>query len=337
MKKVVHFHRKPYPGAFSIEGLFSAIRETLLDLGCEVELAVAPCSSRGLFDRLSNLLWARKQRGEVNHITGDINYLTLVLPRSRTVLTIHDLNTLHRLRGVKRWIYKTLWFSLPIRYSSITTVISNETKRAVLAEFTLEEQRIVVIPNAVSPTYKPCPKDFNAERPRILQIGTKRNKNLLRLVAALEGIKCHLHIIGTPDDEATAAISKSGITCTLDSNLTEEEMCDAYREADIVSFVSTAEGFGMPIIESQYIERPVVTSNVSSMPEIAGNGACLVNPYDVADIRRGFLRVVRDEAYRKQLIEAGRHNRKNFDLETVAKLYLQLYERISTDVKDRIA
>ena len=326
--KVVHFHRKPYPGAYSIEGLFSTIRQALLNLGCEVEVAVAPCGSRGLTDRFCNMLWARKQRGELNHVTGDINYLALVLPKSRTILTIHDLNTLQRLNGLKRWIYKTLWFTLPLRRSAITTVISNETKRTVLEEFGMEEDRIVVIPNAVSPIYQPSPKDFNAEQPRILQIGTKRNKNLPRLIAALKGIRCHLHIIGKPDRETMDTLAKCHVSHTHESNLSEQELYAAYREADIVSFVSTAEGFGMPIIEAQFTERPVITSSVSSMPEVAGDGACLVDPYDIADIRQGLLRVINEDEYRKQLIEAGRVNRRNYDLKNVARRYLRIYEKV---------
>jgi glycosyltransferase involved in cell wall biosynthesis len=84
----------------------------------------------------------------------------------------------------------------------------------------------------------------------------------------------------------------------------------------------------MPIIEAQWVERPVVTSNCSSMPEVAGDSACLVNPYDVKSIRCGLRRVIEDVAYRESLIERGRKNRERFSLNAVARQYLSLYEQL---------
>ncbi len=82
-------------------------------------------------------------------------------------------------------------------------------------------------------------------------------------------------------------------------------MLEAYHRADIVSLVSTYEGFGMPIIEGQAIGRAVIAGNVASMPEIAGDGACLVDPYDVPAIRTGILRIINDPEYRESLIARG--------------------------------
>jgi glycosyltransferase involved in cell wall biosynthesis len=123
-------------------------------------------------------------------------------------------------------------------------------------------------------------------------------------------------------------LESADVPYTTAENLSEQQMVEEYRHADLVSFTSIYEGFGMPIVEAQWVERPVVTSNVSSMPEVAGDGACLVDPYDVTSIRRGLERVMGDADYRSELIEAGRANRARFSLPTVAGQYLDLYGAI---------
>ena len=84
----------------------------------------------------------------------------------------------------------------------------------------------------------------------------------------------------------------------------------------------------MPIIEANSVERAVLTSNVASMPEVAGDAACLIDPFDVESIREGLLKIIRDEEYRNRIIENGRKNRDRFSSESIAKMYYQLYEEI---------
>ena len=110
--------------------------------------------------------------------------------------------------------------------------------------------------------------------------------------------------------------------------LTLSEIVEEYQQADIVTLVSTNEGFGMPIVEAQWMERVVITSSVSSMPEVAGNGALFVNPFDVADIRAGLLRLMEDAELRSSLIEQGRINRARFEAEKVSAQYAELYRRV---------
>jgi glycosyltransferase involved in cell wall biosynthesis len=105
-------------------------------------------------------------------------------------------------------------------------------------------------------------------------------------------------------------------------------MCTAYHEADILLFCSTIEGFGMPILEAQTVGRVVVTSNISSMPEVAGNGACLVDPLSISDIRNAIEWVCTSDDYRESLIQHGFENVKRFNPRTVARQYEAVYERV---------
>jgi glycosyltransferase involved in cell wall biosynthesis len=265
----------------------------------------------------------------VNHVTGDIHFLALGLRGERTILTIHDCHTLERLRGVRRWLFKRLWFDLPIRRAAMVTVISHETKRQLIGHLGALPEKIEVIPDAVSPIFRPSPKPFAADCPQILHIGTMPNKNLPRLIQALKGLNCRLKVVGILEDSLRGELDRSGVAYDCESNLGEADMYRVYCEADLLCYASTYEGFGMPIIEAQWVERPVVTSNCSSMPEVAGQGACLVDPFDVDSIREGLLKVISDAAYRASLIEHGRKNRERFSLSEVARRYFALYQRLN--------
>ena len=159
-------------------------------------------------------------------------------------------------------------------------------------------------------------------------MGTKANKNVMRLVQALEGMPCTLEIVGPIDEVLARLLEATGVQYQSYGRLSDDELVQRYCEADVISFVSTYEGFGMPIVEAQCVERVCVTSNCSSMPEVAGDGACLVDPFDVASIRAGFLRVIGDEDYRRSLIEAGRVNRLRFDAQKIADDFLKVYQLV---------
>ncbi len=327
--RVVQFQRRPVPTQFSVEGYFDRVRSQLAEKA-DIVPHVLPRYSRGVWGRLRNICYAARHQDDVNHVTGDVHYAALLLPRRKTILTVLDCQILDRLKGWRRAVVKFLWYTLPVRRVSRITVISEETKRQLLREVNFPADYVYVIPVSVSELYHPSPQPFCDECPRILQVGTKANKNVVRLVKALQGIRCRLEIVGPIDQELKSLLEVCQVDYRAFGRLTDSELVERYEQADVISFVSTYEGFGMPIVEAQCVERVCVTSNCSSMPEVAGNGACLVDPFDVQSIRQGFQRVIFDAAYRESLIEAGRQNRLRFDAQRIAdaflKLYCQVYE-----------
>ena len=84
----------------------------------------------------------------------------------------------------------------------------------------------------------------------------------------------------------------------------------------------------MPILEAQLTGRPVITSDYSAMREVAGDSACLVNPFSVESIRQGVLKVIQEDEYRKELVEKGTENVKRFSAHNVAKMYWALYQEM---------
>jgi glycosyltransferase involved in cell wall biosynthesis len=324
--KILHLQRRPQAVHFSIEGYFRRLREQL-SAEFSAEPVVLPWDSRGFFRRLGNMLFVLRRRPYFCHITGDVHYVALALSRRRTILTVHDCEILQRLSGWRRAIVRLLWYTLPVKFVSAITVNSEETKRQLLSVVRFPPERIHVIPVSVSPLYRPYPRAFNVDCPRILQVGTKANKNVQRLIQALRGIKCHLDIVGPVDDSLRQQLTDCNISWTGWGRLSDEQLLERYCEADIVAFVSTHEGFGMPIVEAQWVERVCITSNCSSMPEVAGQGACLVNPHDVDAIQAGIKTIIEDPAYRQQLLDAGRANRRRFDSAGIAREFERIYRQ----------
>lgn len=328
--QVTFFHRKRMPGcSFSLESLFANVRDHLAT-SIRARTAVASVRSRGVMRRLFICVEAMFHQGEVNHVTGDINFIGIFLSRSRTIQTIPDCGHVASTSGLRRAILKLFWIDLPMRHCAYVTTISDSSKQELLKYMpTYDPSKIIVIPVPISDRFVRSEKPFDARRPRILHVGTAPNKNLPRLVEALRGIPCALDVVGARVSGYETLLRDSGLEYTYRTGLSDEEMVRAYQQADLLTFASTYEGFGMPIVEAQAIGRPVVTSNLLSMPFVAGDGAHLVDPYDVGSIKAGVQRVIQDAEYRESLVRRGFENRARFDGKTIAQQYLDLYRRVA--------
>jgi glycosyltransferase involved in cell wall biosynthesis len=323
--KVVLIYRKHRVGAFSIEELFHNIGK---ELGNYAEVIEYEAGTR--WDMLKDVRQLRKMGADIYHLTGDINYLVPLLPLNKTVLTVHDIgHYLFGLRGFKRWIYKWIWLLWPIRAARAVTAVSKETQDNIVRHLDILSNRIETIENCYSAVFKPVSRPFNAVCPVILQVGTKPYKNVPRLIDALRGIRCQLVLIGQLDAMLKHKLTECGVDYVNRVNLTHEEVYRQYVECDIVSFVSIGEGFGVPIIEAQASGRPLITSKVSPMQEVAGDGACLVDPLDVSQIRKGIQKIIADTDYRDQLVEQGLRNAARYSPAAVSGQYFDLYRRLT--------
>jgi glycosyltransferase involved in cell wall biosynthesis len=268
------------------------------------------------------------KKKNIVHVTGDVNYLGLLLKRRKTIHTILDCVHLNNTSGIRHKILKLFWVTIPVKRSRFITAISTSTKNEILKYVKCDPGKIVVIPVAISTAFQYVPKQFNKSKPVILQLGTAPNKNIERLIEALKGIPCRMEIIGAYHNHLVELMEANGIEFNYSQGLTNEEIIQKYIAADIISLASTYEGFGMPIIEGQATGRAVLTSNLYSMPEVGGKAAHYVDPYSVDSIRKGFQKIIGDDGYREGLIQEGLENVKRFDPQEIANQYLGLYERI---------
>ncbi|MBC19026.1 MAG: hypothetical protein CMJ74_02045 [Planctomycetaceae bacterium] len=326
---VSYLQRKPRPKQnYSLEFIFDDLRHRLSgDIRPTVHRA--PFYSKGFVRRVLIAISAALHQGDLNHLTGDINFASLFLKRKKTLLTILDAGVLREKKGLRKSLLEWLWFRLPAKSAEVVTTISEFAKHDILKHVDIPADKIRVIPVAVSPQFQLKQKPFNARCPRILQVGTKENKNLARLIPALADIPCRLQIIGPLTDEFKNKLTSFNIAYDNWTNLTLTEVVKRYEQCDLLAFCSTYEGFGMPIVEANAVGRVVVTSNCASMPEVAGNAASLVNPHSIESIREGIRRVIKDAAYRQELIDRGTLNARRFDPTIIAQQYLSLYEEIA--------
>jgi len=320
--KVCLIFRKSRKEFNSIENVFNTLFPFLDCI--KVEL---PNDSIGLFPRLKNIIAILKLNVPVIHITGHDHYLLWFRYDKKTVLTIHDIESLKRKKGFKRTIFKFLWFDLPIRNADVITTISEFSRREIVSICNTRKS-IQVIPN---PTSLPILKTeylFNNSCPRILHIGVKDNKNLKRTIRALKGISCKLIIIGLLPKKIEDLLIDCKTNYETKNNLTTEEMIEEYKSCDLLSFVSTYEGFGLPILEAQAAGKPILTSSVSSMPEVGGEGAIYVDPYSVDKIREGFIKLFENQKLRNDIVAKGYYNVKRFSPEEISIRYKTLYNAL---------
>lgn len=329
MIRVVHFTRKPRPlGNFSIETYFGIIREQLKDK-ISIEVVQSRYLSNGLFRRIYNTIEAALRQKEVNHVLGDVTFLSTFLKKRKTITTFLDCNVLAASSGIKHHLIKLFWFKIPVLRSGYITTISDATRQELIKYSGCPSEKIRVIYVSISEKFQRNEKPFDSKLPCILQLGTAPNKNINRLVEAIREIPCRLTIIGKVDDELKAKLMDYNIQHLLvETHLTEEEVIAYYHQCDIVSFVSTYEGFGMPIVEANAIGRCVITGNTTSMPEVAADAACVVDPFSISQIAGGLKKIINNNEYRTELISNGYKNAERFNKKVIAEQFLNLYKEV---------
>lgn len=326
MNKVVYFHRNIQAG-YSI----NKVTQTIIS-GFENKVEqFLPFMGASLSVIIKNLIFVYKHREKkaINHVTGDVHYVLMALIGCKSVLTIHDTVPLqfNKINKVKKLIIEWLWYRIPLMIATKVVCISEETKRCV--ENYTSRKDLVVIHNAVDPVFHKVDKKNNKSIPRILIIGTSPNKNLFRTLESLNGLECELVIIGKPSQNEIVYLRENTFSYIIKTNLSDEQIVKEYADADIVSFISLFEGFGMIIIEANKVGRPVICSHIPVLKEVAGNSALFVDPNDISDIRNGFQRLINDENLQKSLISEGFENVKRFEVDTIRKEWIDLYNTIS--------
>jgi glycosyltransferase involved in cell wall biosynthesis len=250
------------------------------------------------------------------------------LPRKRTVLTVHDCVFLRQTSGLRRLFVRKLFYEWAVPRAAVVTVISEATRRELEALVPAVKGKLVLIPCCVGDEFTFSPARLWPERPTVLMVGTKENKNIVRMVQALARLDVTVHVVGNLSDTQRRALVSSGLPWRNSPKLDRAGMVSAYRDCDLLAFASIYEGFGLPIIEAQATGRPVLTSNAHSMPQAAGGAAVLVEPTNTASIRAGLERLLGDATLRTALIKRGLANASQFAPHLVADAYCRIYRQL---------
>jgi len=314
-------------GNFSLEIFYNELYKELAK-SVNVRIIKVPFKNKGIFGRICNIVFCFLNQTDINHVVGDITYCSLLMRKKNLVITILDCVSLYGKNDLKKAFLKYFLFKMPTKRASKVITISDATKLDIEKFLNRKINNSITIPVTVSSTFfsKNIKKSDSKFNNRFLMIGTAPNKNIERVSQALEGISGELQIIGKLNKSQKNQLLDSRIKFTeYSSPLTEKEVVDIYRLTDILIFPSTLEGFGMPIIEANLIGVCVLTSNISSMPYVSNNAAMLVDPFDVMSIRRGILKIVNDDGYRKSLIINGFRNASRFKINKIANQHKELY------------
>ncbi len=246
--------------------------------------------------------------------------------KSPSVTTIHDLVFKQYPETVDPLILRaqTRRLAKIVADDSMIIADSKSTKNDLMKIYNLNEARIKVIYPGIDSIYKPQSKKeidrvkntYNLPDQYIFSLGTQEpRKNLPRLVEAVRGLDLPLVIAGRH--------GWGDHTQTL-GFVPDADLPALYSGAAVFAYPSLYEGFGFPVLEAMACGTPVVTSNLSSLPEVAGDAGVLIDPTDVDSIRSGIKLAIKN---RDSLIKKGLKQAKNFTWEKTAKQVLEVYEK----------
>lgn len=325
MSRICYIFREKEKNETSIELVFDAISEEIIRSGHSVAKWYKPVSWIQTFKDIRRL---RKEKFDLYHITGDVNYLWMFFPWKRTTMTIHDIGMFkNNPKTFKRRLFVFLSFILPTLFLKKITCVSELTRQDLINILNINHRKIEVIDNPVVLDIKPVHKDFCDAAPIILQIGTGPHKNLEALIEAVAELPCRVEIIGSPAGHLLERMNQLGIKYNVSNRLSNEEVIEKYRQCDILYFVSRSEGFGLPILEAQSMGRPVLTANTEPTRSVCGGGALLYAPDDVAGIREGILLLINNPSERQRLVSIGFENIKRYKRDNIASLYANFYKK----------
>ena len=331
----------------------------LILLGNEKEIEKLNLSKVKDIIQLNSKIYSIKEQLELFNKTpkGDIfwspHYNIPIFPIKvkKRVVTIHDVFHLafYDTLNFKQKIYAKTMINLALKLSDIVFTVSNFSKSEITKHVKVREDKLKVVYNGVDQNiFKPIKDNdickniknkYNLPDSFILYVGNvKPHKNLKNALLAFEKVStkfCDFKfvIIGkkegfiTGDNEIMRIIASSKVlnqNVVFTGYIEDKDLPFIYNVATIFVFPSLYEGFGLPPLEAMACGCPCVVSNAASLPEVCGDAAYYVNPYDVEDIARGIERVLTDENLRQSLIQKGFENVKRFSWENSAKKMIEI-------------
>ncbi len=219
--------------------------------------------------------------------------------------------------------------------SDLIITVSEFTAGQVMDILGVERSRIRVVHHGVRPA-PPDPPGDDARENMILHVGAiQHRKNLLALIEAFEAAPPEWRLVlagsaGYGSEQILERINNSPRRESIEVTgyVTDERLDSLYARARLFAFPSLDEGFGMPVLDAMARGVPVLTSNRSATREVAGNAALLIDPRDVDSVRSGLVRVVSNQALRKQLREAGLRRSGEFSWDKAVRQTWDVYNEL---------
>ncbi|MFH1601803.1 MAG: glycosyltransferase family 1 protein [Candidatus Shapirobacteria bacterium] len=321
---------------------FSSLRRSLSESGITLKGENFSVKNFKMPPLLLETLWNQLHLFPVEKFIGEIDvfhasdWAQPPAQKTKIVATIHDLSflrwpqTAHPqvLAAQKRrlaWVKKE---------AAKIIAVSEATKKEIIELLGIEEKRIEVVYEALPDDLvqikpKVSLKKFGITKSFVMASGSQsERKNISRTIKAFALLKNKLNlqlaITGEykPEDKLDSDIIVTGF-------ISRPEWAGLLKAAKALVYPSVYEGFGLPILEAFYLGVPVVTSNLSSMKEIAGRAALLVDPYSSESIAKGIEKIVSSREANKNLKRLGKKRLKDFSWEKAARKTLKIYEQVA--------
>jgi glycosyltransferase involved in cell wall biosynthesis len=285
-------------------------------------------------------------RPDIAHFTNGMMPLGSPVP---TIVTVHDmsLRLYPRCHPVRRLLLNRPLMHVAIRNAAAIVTVSHSARRDLLKLHGVPPDRVSVVHEAASPAFRPIADRALLAQVRaryslpehfILYVGTiEPRKNLLRLMSAFAaaraaGIKQQLVCVGPygwSSRDLSGHIEQLGIrdAVRFTGYLPFDDLPAIYNLGDFFVFPSLYEGFGLPVVEAMACGLPVLTSNTSSLGEIAGDAADTLDPTDTEAMTAAMRRLATDAELRRHRAERGLQRAKDFSWSQTAREMLAVYHR----------
>ena len=276
-------------------------------------------------------------------------YLSLRSPK-KAIAVMHDLNFMHFPKGLpflQQKYYRYFFPKYAHKASRIVTV-SEFSKKDIHQQFSIKNELIDVVYNGANTIYQPISlneqektkQNFSRGADFFLFVGALNpRKNICTLFRAFDRFKqktrnnIKLLIVGekmfkTQEIYSTYHHLKYKEDVIFTGRMSPEDLKRLYGSALALTFVPYFEGFGIPIIEAMNCNTPVITSNITSMPEVAGDAALFADPFSAESVAEAMLNIYANEKLRNQLVEKGKIQRQKFSWDQTAENLWQSIEKV---------
>lgn len=267
----------------------------------------------------------------------------------KQLAVMHDINFKHHPKDLKFWTSKFFNYYFPkyVKAASRIVAVSEYTKNDLIKEYNADPAKIDVILNGINEGYRKIndveksaiKNKFTKGKDYFLFVGSVHpRKNIVRLIEAFDKFKAEsasdikLVIAGSffwGKHEISRALNKTKFKTDVifTGRCADDDLRLLTGGALSLTYVPYFEGFGMPLVEAMQSEIPIIASNVTSIPEIAGKAAIYVDPFNTDEIKNAMLKIFSDGNLRNTLIEAGRLQRQKFSWDKSAEQLWEVIEK----------
>lgn len=270
----------------------------------------------------------------------------------KKIVTIHDLIPYIMPETVGRGYLLKFLKEMPyiIDKSQGILTVSEFSKKDILRFFPIDESKIFVTPLAADSKYKPLHKDscksilkdkYNINKKFILYLGGfSERKNVHSLITAFSNIyydlneEYNLVIVGSYKDDSQYLIKLRDKLNMTDKIIftgfaPDEDLPIFYNGCEVFVYPSLYEGFGLPPLEAMNCKTPVITSNLTSIPEVVGDSGILINPHNIIELESSIVEILNDDSLKDYYGKKGFERAQNFSWQNTAKKTLQAYKKVS--------